>query len=69
MKRQYAVPIYVQFFFEDLLDSEIQFTVNDQLYLDTLFIELRAKTIFLVATWKRKKCLEEKKMNLGNGPN
>lgn len=38
------------FFFEDLLDSEIQFTVNDQLYFDTLFIELRAKTIFLVAT-------------------
>lgn len=58
MKRQYAVPIYVHFccccflvfFFEDLLDSEIQFTVNYQLYLDTLLIELRAKTIFLLAT-------------------
>lgn len=49
IKRRNAVPIYVQNFINEIPDSEIQFMVNDQLFLETLLIEIRAKQSLLVA--------------------
>lgn len=49
IKRQYAVPIYVQHFINEIPDSEIQFMFNDQLFLETLLIEIRAQQSLLVA--------------------
>jgi hypothetical protein len=42
---QYAVPIYN---YENILDinpSDLQLTINDQLFLDTLLMEIRGKSI------------------------
>ena len=45
IKRQYAIPTYNQKEIENISDQEIQFTVNDQLFLDVLLTELRGKVI------------------------
>lgn len=53
IKQQYALPIY-NFDNLDLIpNSDIQFTINDQLFLDTLLMEIRGKTISY-ASYKRK---------------
>ena len=44
-KKQYAVPIYNLDEIENIPDSDIQFTINDQLFLDVLLMELRDKAI------------------------
>ena len=46
IKRQYAIPIYIYIIYileeiENIPDQEIQFTINDQLFLDVLLMELR----------------------------
>lgn len=43
IKRRNAVPICVQNFINEIPDSEIQFMVNDQLFLETLLIEIKKK--------------------------
>lgn len=53
-KRQYTVPIYVQRIINEIPDSEIQFMVNDQSFLETLLIEIRAKTISFGSYVKKK---------------
>lgn len=65
IKRQYAVPIYVQNFINEIPDSEIQFMFNDQLFLETLLIEIRAKTISFGSYVKKKNANKEKKLNSG----
>ena len=44
-KSQYAVLTYDRNNLDNIPDSEIQFTINDQLFLETLLMEIRAKTI------------------------
>ena len=44
-KKQYAIPIYNLEEIDNIPDSEIQFTINDQLFLDVLLMELRGKSI------------------------
>ena len=44
-KSQYAVLTYDRNNLDNISDSEIQFTINDQLFLETLLMEIRAKTI------------------------
>ena len=45
IKMQYALPIYNMENIDNIPNEEIQFTVNDQLFLDTLLMEIRGKTI------------------------
>ena len=42
VKRQYALPVND---IENIPDQQIQFTINDQLFQETLLIELRGKSI------------------------
>ena len=44
-KAQYALLIYNRENLCNIPDSEIQFIVNDQLFLETLLLEIRAKTL------------------------
>ena len=44
-KSQYAVLTYDRNNLDNIPESEIQFTINDQLFLETLLMEIRAKTI------------------------
>ena len=40
IKLQYAVPVYNTDEIESIPDEELQFTINDQLFLDVLLMEL-----------------------------
>lgn len=62
IKRQYTVPIYVQRIINEIPDSEIQFMVNDQSFLETLLIEIRAKTISFGSYVKKKNTSKAKKL-------
>lgn len=55
IKMQYAVPVYKKESILDIPDSEIQFTINDQLFLETLLMEIRSKTISYASYLKRQK--------------
>jgi len=45
IKRQYCIPIYNLDTLNEIEDSQIQFVINDQLFLETLLMEIRGKTI------------------------
>ena len=45
VKKQYAVPIYDLENIHKIPDNEIQFTINDQLFMETLLMEIRGKSI------------------------
>ena len=45
VKKQYALPIYNLDELERIPNEEIQFTVNDLLFLDTLLMEVRGQSI------------------------
>ena len=45
VKEQYALLIYKIDSIKDIPNNEIQFTINDQLFLETLLMEIRGKSI------------------------
>lgn len=45
IKKQYAVPVYNLEELDNIPNKEIQFTINDQLFLDVLLMEIRGKSI------------------------
>ena len=45
IKTQYALPVYNMENIKNTPDNEIKFLINDQLFLETLLIELRGKSI------------------------
>jgi len=53
-KRQYAVPVYNMDDINNISDSELQLSINDNLFLETLLMNIRGETISY-ATFKKKK--------------
>lgn len=45
VKRQYALPVYNLDHIENIPDDELQFVINDQLFLDVLLMEIRGTSI------------------------
>ena len=45
VKKKYALPVYNLENIKDIPDDQIQFTINDQLFLETLLMKLRGKSI------------------------
>ena len=45
VKEQYAIPVYNNENINTIPNKDIQFTINDQLFLDTLLMEIRGRTI------------------------
>ena len=45
IKIQYALPVYNISNINDISNTDIQFTINDQLFLETVLMEVRGKTI------------------------
>ena len=45
VKKQYCVPVYDMENIENIKNDSIQFTINDQLFLEILLLEIRGKTI------------------------
>ena len=44
-RQQYALPVYSHENLDQISDENIQFVINDQLFLDTLLMEIRGKSI------------------------
>lgn len=53
IKKQYALPIYNIDHLSDIPDAELQFTINDQLFLEILLMAIRGKTISYASYKKR----------------
>ena len=45
IKLQYALPVYNYAEIDDIPNEELQFVINDQLFLDTLLMEIRGESI------------------------
>jgi hypothetical protein len=45
IKKQYAVPVYNFDNFHELINKNIDFIINDQLFFETLLMEIRGKSI------------------------
>ena len=54
VKKQYALPVYNIDEIDNIPNTEIQFNINDQLFLDVLLMELRGQSISY-ASFKNKK--------------
>ena len=53
VKKQYCLPVYNLDTIDEIPDDELQLTINDQLFLETLLMEIRGKSISY-ATYKKK---------------
>lgn len=53
VKKQYCLPVYNLDNIDEIPDNELQLVISDQLFLETLLMELRGKSISY-ATYKKK---------------
>ena len=61
VKKQYALPVYNMDQINNIPDDQIQFVISDQLFFETLLMELRGKSISFSSY--KKKASEKKKKN------
>ena len=59
IKKQYALHVYNINNFDRILDEEIQFQISDQLFFETLLMEIRGKTISYASFKKKQETLLE----------
>ena len=59
VKIQYSLPVYETENIKNIPNDQIQFTINDQLFLETLLMEIRGKSISY-SCFKKKKMKKEK---------
>ena len=62
IKRQYAIMLYNTEELDKIPIDDIQFTISDQLFLETLLMEIRGKTISYSSYIKKKDREEEKRL-------
>ena len=62
VKKQYALPVYNMDQINNIPGDQIQFVINDQLFLETLLMELRGKSISFSSY--KKKASEKKEKEL-----
>ena len=60
VKQQYALPVYNLEDLDKIPNEEIQFTINDQLFLDVLLMEIRGKSISFASFKNKEKDTREK---------
>ena len=58
VKKQYCLPVYNVDTIDEIPDDELQLAINDQLFLETLLMEIRGKSISY-ATYKKKSINKE----------
>ena len=66
IKRQYALPVYNLDNPKHISHDEIQFIINEQLFLDTLLMELRGKSISYSSYKKKQRDEKEKNININD---
>ena len=62
IKKQYAVPVYKMENINIIPDEEIQFTINDQLFLDTLLMAIKGTSISYSSHKKKETEYKEKEL-------
>ena len=62
IKKQYCLPIYNLENIDQIPDDELQFIINDSLFLETLMMEIRGKSISYASYKKKAKNKEEKEL-------
>jgi exonuclease III len=62
IKCQYAIPLYNLENINNILNEEIMFTINDQLFLEVLLMEIRGRTISYSAYKKKVENVKEKSL-------
>ena len=67
IKKQYMVPVYNRNVIEDIPDEDIQFVINDQLFLDVILMELRGQSISYACYKSKQRNNREKELikNIG----
>ena len=65
VKKQYALPTYNIDQINNIPDDQIQFVINDQLFLETLLMELRGKSISF-SSYKKKAADKKEKELISN---
>ena len=60
VKQQYALPVYNLEDLDKIPNEEIQFTINDQLFLDVLLMEIRGKSISFASFKNKERDTREK---------
>ena len=64
IKKQYMLPVYNIDQAETIPDEEIQFSINDQLFLEVLLMELRGQSISYASYKNKQKHNREKELEL-----
>jgi len=59
---KYAVPVYDYNVIKNISGKEIQFTIDDELFLEVLLLRIRGETIKFSANLKKNKNAKEKKL-------
>ena len=62
-KVEYAIPVYNIDMIKNIPNSELQFSINDQLFLETLLMNIRGKTIAYSSYLKKKRDTNEKTLS------
>ena len=62
VKLQYSLPVYNTENLQNIPDTEIQFSINDQLFLDTLLMEVRGQTISFSSHRKKQNDKKERQL-------
>lgn len=62
VKKQYSLPVYNLDNIDKIPDNELQLVINDQLFLETLMMEIRGKSISYATYKKKSKDIEEKEL-------
>ena len=62
VKKQYSLLVYNHENIENINDEEVEFLINDQLFFETLLMEIRGKSISYASFKKKKETEEENKL-------
>jgi exonuclease III len=61
-KEMYCIPVYNRNQLYNILDEDIQFTIYDELFLDTLLMSIRGESIKFASREKKKRLNQESKL-------
>ena len=62
IKKQYCLPVYNHEAIDEIPDEELQLVINDQLFLETVMMEIRGKSISYASYKKKSKNIQEQKL-------
>ena len=62
VKKQYCLPVYNHDNIDEIPDEELQLVINDQLFLETVMMEIRGKSISYASYKKKSKNIQEQKL-------